>query len=101
MSKHHASEKMRNNWRVEVSMTSDGNECVAIADLFFGNSIYEAHGGAPRNAVAPTAAEELAVARALSGLAHQLVENVSREVDAAARAVEDYGALVDNVESSS
>ena len=101
MSKHHASEKREDSWRVEVSMTSDGNECVAVADLFFGNAIYESHGGAPRNAVSPTAAEELAVARALSGLAHQLVENVSREVDAAAHAVEDYAALVDSSESSS
>ena len=99
MSKHDRNGK--DNWRVEVSMTSDGNERVAVADLFFGNAIYEAHGGAPRSAVSPTAAEELAVARALSGLAHQLVENVSREVDAAARAVEDYAALVDHAASES
>ena len=90
MSKHHDKHEVGGRWRVEVDLTKDGHEAVATAELFVGDAIYEAHGHAQRESFSPTVAEELAVARALSSLAHQLVDSASREVDQASRAVAAY-----------
>jgi hypothetical protein len=87
MSKHHHSHDADAQWRVDVDLTKDGTEAVATAELFVGDVIYEAHGHAHCESFSPTVAEELAVARALSGLAHQLIDNASRKVDRASRAV--------------
>jgi len=86
MSKHH-DKHGEDQWRVEITLTKDGDEIVASADLFLGDAVYEAHGHAPRDRSAPTVAEELALARALSGLAHQLVDDAGRSVETLSRAV--------------
>ena len=89
MSKHH-DKRVEDQWRVEITLTKDGDEAVATADLFLGDAVYEAHGHAPRDRSAPTVAEELALARALSTLAHQLVDDASRSVGTLSRVVADY-----------
>lgn len=81
MSKHHDKQQVDSRWRVEIDLTKEGDDAVATADLFLGDEIYEAHGHAPRDSFSRSAAaDELAIARALSGLAHQLVDDASREV---------------------
>jgi hypothetical protein len=90
MSKHHDKCLTDNQWRVEIKLAKNGDDAVATADLFLDDAVYEAHGHALRDAVSPSVAEELAVARALSGLAHQLVDDASHEVDRVARAAAGY-----------
>jgi hypothetical protein len=77
-------------WRVDVHVTAEGDGAVATAELFVGDAIYEAHGTAERQRFSPRIGDELAVARALSALAHQLVESASREVDLTSRSVTAY-----------
>ena len=89
MSKHdngHGKER----WRVDLDVARAGDDTVALAELYVGNAIYEAHGHAHQESFTPTVADELAVARALFGLAHQLVDSASREVDRAERAIAGY-----------
>jgi hypothetical protein len=74
-------------WRVDVRFEHKDDETVAIADLFVGDAEYEAHGGVHAGEFGAAVARELAVARALSGLAHQLVDDSSRRVDRIAHAV--------------
>ena len=74
-------------WRVEVRFECKDDETVATADLFVGDAEYEAHGGTHAGELDAAVARELAVARALSGLAHQLVDDASRRVKCIAHAV--------------
>ena len=91
---HHRNHEPRNHephnsemWRVEVRFEHEDDETVATADLFVGDVEYEAHGGTHAGELDAAVARELAVARALSGLAHQLVDDASRRVDRVAHAV--------------
>jgi hypothetical protein len=56
-------------------------------DLFVGDAVYEAHGHTRAGELDASVARQLAVARALSGLAHQLVDDASHTVGRVARAV--------------
>ena len=89
MSKHHNGDG-KERWRVDLDVAREGDDTIALAELYVGNAIYEAHGHAHQESFTPTVADELAVARALFGLAHQLVDSASREVDRASRAVAGY-----------
>ena len=62
-------------WTVEVGFEELADETVATADLFVGNAEYEAHGHTHAGELDAAVARQLAVARALSGLAHQLVDD--------------------------
>ena len=86
---HHRNHEPHNSetWRVEVQFEHKDDETVAIADLFVGEVEYEAHGGTLAGEFDAAVARELAGARALSGLAHQLVDDASRRVDRIAHAV--------------
>ena len=74
-------------WRVELKFEQDGSETVAVADLFVGNAEYEAHGSTHTGELDASVARQLAVARALAGLSHQLVDDASRTVGRLARSV--------------
>src|SRR4051794_20854989 len=84
---HHDKHDQTNRWHVEIDLTSSDHETIAVADLFVGDRVYEASGTSRSEPFASEVAKELAVARALSNVAHQLVDDVSRRVDRAARAV--------------
>ncbi|HEX2383291.1 MAG TPA: dsRBD fold-containing protein [Acidimicrobiales bacterium] len=91
---HHRNHEPRNHeshnsetWRVEVRLERKDDKTVATADLFVGNAEYEAHGGVHAGELDAAVARELAVARALAGLAHQLVDDASRRVGRIAHAV--------------
>ena len=86
---HHRNHQVHNSetWRVEVRFENKDHETVATADLFVGDAVYEAHGETHAGELDAAVARELAVARALSGLAHQLVDDASRRVDRVAHAV--------------
>jgi len=87
--KHHRSHDLIDSelWQVDVKFEQHGHEIVAIADLFVGSATYEAHGSTHTGELDAAVARQLAVARALSGLAHQLVDDASRSVGRVARAV--------------
>jgi Domain of unknown function (DUF1876) len=74
-------------WRVDIELEERGGETVATADLFAGDAIYEAHGRTHAAELDVSTARQLAVARALSGLTHQLANDASRTVSRVARAV--------------
>ena len=74
-------------WRVEVRFEQKDDETLARVDLFVGNAEYQAHGGTHAGELDAAVARERAVARALSALAHQLVDDASRRVDRIAHAV--------------
>ena len=89
MSHHHHSDTNADSWRVDLRFAADDDTMTATAELMIDDEIYEATG---RSHVVPfdaTLARELCVARALSGLAHQLVDDATREVGRVARAVSD------------
>lgn len=89
MSHHHHSDTKTDSWRVDLRFDIDDDEMTATAEFMIGDEIYEAAG---RTHVVPfdvTLARELCVARALSGLAHQLVDDATRTVGRVARAVSD------------
>lgn len=90
MSKHHHTTDDNGRWRVDLEVTTEDGDTVALAELYVGNAIYEAQGHAHRDSFTPTVGDELAVARALFGLAHQLVDSASREVDRASKAMAAY-----------
>jgi hypothetical protein len=89
MSKHQHRHDGEPQWHVDIDLSSDGHATAALAELFIGDAVYEAYGQAHTDAIAPTLADKLAVARALSSLAHQLINDASHEVDRAAHALED------------
>jgi hypothetical protein len=74
-------------WRVEVKFDQRGDETNAAAELPVGNATYEAHGRTHGGELDASVARELAAARALAALAHQLVHDASHTVGRAARAV--------------
>src|SRR5215471_8257072 len=74
-------------WRVEVHFEQRGGETVATADLFVGRVEYEAHGSTHTGELDAAVARQLAVARALFGVAHQLVDDAFWTVDRLARSV--------------
>ena len=74
-------------WRVEVSFDQRGEETIATAELFVGSATYEAHGRTHGGELDASVARQLAVARALAALAHQLVDDASHTVGRVARAV--------------
>ena len=86
---HHHTDGSAESWRVEVRFETDEAATVAKVELMIDDEIYEATG---RSLTAPfdlTVARELCVARALSGLAHQLVDDATRKVGRSAQAVSD------------
>jgi hypothetical protein len=87
--KHHSSHEHRRgeNWRIDVVLEQRDGETVATTDLYAGDATYEAHGCTHATEVDPSVAREMAVARALSGLAHQLVNDASHTVSRAAHAL--------------
>jgi Rv2632c-like len=65
------------NWRVEVSFTEDGDRTRADAVLELLGQRFHGFGQArraPQDPSVPVIGEELAAARALSHLSHQLLE---------------------------
>lgn len=73
-------------WHVELSFTEDVNQTLAVAVLRApGNRELRGHGQARRNPAdrpAPPIGEEVAGARALSNLAHELLEYAAAEIEA-------------------
>ena len=86
---HHRNHEPRGTetWRVEVQFEHEHDDTVATVDLFVGDAEYEAHGHTHAGQLDAAVARQLAVARALSGLAHQLVDDAARRVDRVAQAV--------------
>ena len=65
------------NWRVNVSFTEDADRTRADAILEFASQKFHGFGQAkraPGDPTVPVIGEELAAARALSDLSHQLLE---------------------------
>ena len=92
MSHHHQhSDTTAESWRVDLRFGAD-DETVATAELMINDEIYEATGRTHLVPFDVTIARQLAVARALSGLAHQLVADATRKVDRLAAAVSDAAA---------
>jgi hypothetical protein len=74
-------------WRVDLTFDEHDGEAVAIADLFVGNATYEAHGSTHVTDLGRAVARQMATARALAGLSHQLVDDASRSVNRLAETV--------------
>jgi hypothetical protein len=87
--KHHSTHERRTEerWRVDLELEEPDGEIVAKADLYTGGATYEAHGCTHATGLDSSVARQTAAARALSGLAHQLVNDASRTVSRAAHAV--------------
>ena len=85
---HHHSDTTAESWRVDLQFGAD-DDTVATAQLTINDEIYEATGHTHIVPFDTTIARELAVARALSGLAHQLVDDATRKVGRLAEAVSD------------
>ena len=86
MSHHHHHSDAADAWRVDLRFGAD-DETMATAELMINDEIYEATGRTHPVPFDITIARELAVARALSGLAHQLVDDATRKVGRVAEAV--------------
>lgn len=73
-------------WHVEISFNEDANRTDAVAVLRTpGDREHRGHGQARRNPAdrpAPVIGEEVAGARALSNLAHELLEYAAAEIEA-------------------
>jgi hypothetical protein len=94
MSHHHHHHHDRNHrphtpetWRVELTFDEHDDEAVTTADLFVGDATYEAHGSTNVTDLGRAVARQMATARALAGLSHQLVDDASLSVNRLARAV--------------
>ena len=73
-----------NVWSVEVLMSETDDETQAEAVLELGESRYAGWGRARRNPadpVVPLVGEELATARALSDLAHKLLDEAAQRIE--------------------
>jgi len=72
-------------WSVELSISEHGRETEADARLVLADdALLEAHGTARRNPADPDVTgigEKIAVARALSGLAHLLLGSATAELE--------------------
>jgi Domain of unknown function (DUF1876) len=72
-------------WQVEVSLTEDGDLTRAVAVLRSDVGEISGEGEAhrhPRDPDIPEIGDELAAARALSGLAHQLLDTAAHSISA-------------------
>lgn len=72
-------------WSIEVSLTEDSQSTRADAVLEVGDRMFRGHGQARRNPVdpdVPRIGEELATARALSDLSHQLLHAAAGAIEA-------------------
>lgn len=72
-------------WHVEISFSEDGNHTDAVAVLRMPNDReHRGHGQARRNPAdrpSPLIGEEVASARALSNLAHELLEFAAAQIE--------------------
>ena len=76
----------RRSLRIEVSLTEDADHCEAVARLRLGAREFSGWGRAQRNPAdpqMPVVGEDLAVARALSELSHQLVVAAADSLESA------------------
>jgi len=89
MSHHHHSDAKTDSWRVDLRFGADDDTITATAELMIDDEIFEATGRTHLVPFDATLARELCVARALSGLAHQLVDDATRTVGRVAQAAAD------------
>ena len=82
-------------WTCVVHTGTAGGEHVAFVELAHEDAVHEAHGRAPTGGGVEAVAETLAVARALSGLSHQLLLEASHDIHAANGALGALGAAPD------
>ena len=76
----------RRSLRIEVSLTEDADHCEAVARLRLGEREFSGWGRAQRNPAdpqTPVVGEDLAVARALSEVSHQLVVAAADSLESA------------------
>ena len=74
---------MKETSEIEITFDEDGDHTVAWASIVIRGASFTASGRASRNpadAKRPVVGEELAAARALSDLAHQLVEAATETI---------------------
>ncbi|MGH3360884.1 MAG: DUF1876 domain-containing protein [Nocardioides sp.] len=72
-------------WTIEVALDEQGDETFADAILSFDEREIKAHGQSRRNPSdesVPRIGDELATARALSELAHQLLATAASDIEA-------------------
>ena len=75
---------MFNSWTITMTFTEDGDKTRADAILYVGDVKYHGWGLARRNPVdpdVPKIGEELAAARALSRLSHDLIDAAADEIE--------------------
>lgn len=78
-----------NGWAVAVRFTEDDDHTVALITLTAGTRTFTARGSARRNPIdpnVPRVGEDLATARALSQLSHELISDAVRQLEAATHA---------------
>jgi Rv2632c-like len=76
--------KTTDRWPVELSLTEQGRETHAEASLAVGGARVVGHGSARRNPIDPqvlAVGEKIAAARALSQLAHLLLDSAAAELE--------------------
>jgi hypothetical protein len=74
---------MKETSEIEITFDEDGDQTVARASIFIRGATFTGSGRARRNpadANLPMIGEELAAARALSDLAHRLVEGATEAI---------------------
>ena len=72
------------NWRVAISFTEDGERTRADAILELASQRFHGFGQAkraPQDPSVPVIGEDLAAARALSDLAHKLLEKAAERIE--------------------
>jgi hypothetical protein len=72
-------------WTIRVELDEDADDTRAEAILGFGKTEFRGRGFArrhPQDEAVPRIGDELAIARALSGLAHQLVDAAAHDIEA-------------------
>lgn len=77
------------DWSVEIRLEEDGPRTVAVARLSTGERHVDARGAARRSPIdpeLPRVGEDLAVARALSHLAHALVSEAAEQLESVTHA---------------
>ena len=86
---HHHHNGTAHSWRIDVRFDVDDDATEATAELMIDDEVYEASGAAHTLPIDASIARELCVARALSGLAHQLVDDATRKVGRTAQGAAD------------
>ena len=72
------------NWRVEISFTEDGDRTRADAVLELASQRFHGFGQAkraPQDPSVPVIGQDLAAARALSDLAHKLLDTAAERIE--------------------